>query len=87
MPYTYMVKCSDETIYTGWTIDIEMRLDAHNKGKGAKYTRGRRPVVLVWSEYHDEPKTAQAKEAAIKKLNRAKKEKMIFAWQESKVKK
>ena len=50
MNYTYILKCKDETLYTGWTNDIEKRLEAHNAGKGAKYTRSRRPVELVYLE-------------------------------------
>ena len=46
--YTYMVKCSDGTLYTGWTTDLEHRVKAHNDGEGAKYTRSRRPVELVY---------------------------------------
>ena len=49
--YTYMVKCSDGTLYTGWTTDLEHRVKAHNDGEGAKYTRSRRPVELVY--YHE----------------------------------
>ena len=48
--YTYIVKCSDETLYTGWTNNLKKRLEAHNSGKGAKYTKNRRPVELVYSE-------------------------------------
>ena len=48
--YTYMVKCSDGTLYTGWTTDLEYRVKAHNAGEGAKYTRSRLPVELVYYE-------------------------------------
>lgn len=50
MNYTYIVQCSDGTFYTGWTNDLSQRLNAHNSGKGAKYTRNRTPVVLVYYE-------------------------------------
>ena len=50
MNYTYIVKCGDGTYYTGWTNDIEKRMKAHNEGKGAKYTKTRRPVVLMYYE-------------------------------------
>ena len=50
MNYTYIVKCKDGTLYTGWTNDIEKRIEAHNAGKGAKYTKTRRPVELVYLE-------------------------------------
>ena len=45
--YTYIVKCSDETLYTGWTNNLKKRLEAHNSGKGAKYTKNRRPLLFV----------------------------------------
>lgn len=51
--YTYIVKCSDETLYTGWTNNLKKRLEAHNSGKGAKYTKNRRPVELVYFEEYD----------------------------------
>ena len=53
MNYTYIVKCSDGSFYTGWTNDLEKRIKAHNDGKGAKYTKSRRPVVLAYyEEFH-----------------------------------
>ena len=63
--YTYILKCSDNTLYTGWTSNLEKRLRAHNQGKGAKYTRTRLPVTLVYFEF------------AIKKLSRSQKERLI----------
>lgn len=51
MFYTYMVRCKDGTLYTGYTTNIEFRIKAHNDGKGAKYTRGRLPVTLVYVEF------------------------------------
>ena len=77
--YTYIVKCADNTLYCGWTTDVEKRLDAHNgriKG-GAKYTRGRRPVELVHVESFHKKEEAQAREYAIKQLSRRQKEKLI----------
>lgn len=68
-----MVRCADGSIYTGWTTDIERRLKAHNSGKGAKYTRGRLPVELVYSEEFSEKALAMKREAEIKKYSRAKK--------------
>ena len=53
MNYTYIVKCSDETFYTGWTNDLEKRIEMHNSGKGAKYTKARLPVELVYYEAFD----------------------------------
>lgn len=78
MFFTYILKCADGTLYTGWTTGLEARLEAHNLGKGAKYTRGRRPVVLVYSEVFQTKELAMKREAAIKKMNKKNKEKLIF---------
>ena len=48
--YTYMVRCADQSLYTGWTLDVAKRVAAHNDGRGAKYTRSRRPVTLAWGQ-------------------------------------
>lgn len=74
--YVYILKCSDDTLYTGWTTNLEDRLKVHNgetNGNSAKYTRGRRPVELVYSENFETKSEALKREAAIKKLNREKK--------------
>lgn len=71
--YVYMVRCADGTLYTGWTTDIQRRLQAHNSGKGAKYTRSRCPVTLAHLECYDTRSEALKREAAIKKLNAAQK--------------
>ena len=76
MNYTYILKCKDETLYTGWTNDIEKRLEAHNAGKGAKYTKTRRPVVLAYYEEYATRSEAMRREAAIKKLTKKEKEAM-----------
>ena len=68
--YTYMVECSDGTLYTGWTFDLQKRINAHNSGKGAKYTRSRRPVKLVYYETFDSKSEAMKREIEIKKLKR-----------------
>lgn len=70
---TYMVRCSDGTLYTGVTNDIEKRMKTHNEGKGAKYTRSRLPVTVAFTEPHPDRPSAQKAEAAIKKLTRAQK--------------
>ena len=80
---TYILRCSDKTLYTGWTNDMEKRLAAHNDGTGAKYTRGRRPVELVYKEEFATKQEAMRREAAIKKMSRAEKEKL---WQNQKIK-
>ena len=75
--YTYMVECSDGSLYTGWTICIEKRLKDHNSGKGARFTRGRGPVKLRYLEISDTKSEAMKREAAIKKLNHAQKIQLI----------
>jgi len=74
---TYILECSDKTLYTGWTNNMEKRLKAHNEGQGAKYTRGRTPVKLVYIEVHDTKQEAMRREAFIKKLSRKEKEALI----------
>lgn len=75
--YTYILKCADGTYYTGWTNCIEKRLIAHNNGKGAKYTRARGPVELVYLEISATKELAMRREAQIKKFKRQAKEKLI----------
>lgn len=75
--YTYILKCSDNTLYTGWTTDLEKRLKTHNQGKGAKYTRSRLPVALVYYESFQTKEEAMSREFAIKKLSRPQKERLI----------
>jgi putative endonuclease len=75
--YVYILRCSDGTFYTGWTTDPERRTKVHNSGKGAKYTRARRPVELIYYEEFDDKIEAQRREWAIKQLTRAEKEELI----------
>ena len=77
MNYTYIVKCADSTLYTGWTNDLDKRIKAHNSGKGAKYTKTRRPVKLVYYEEHETKNEAMSREYAIKHLTRKEKEILI----------
>ena len=77
MHYTYILKCKDNTYYTGYTTDVDKRVKAHNEGKGAKYTRGRGPVELVYYEEHMEKQAAMRREWEIKQLSRNEKEKII----------
>lgn len=77
--YTYIVRCADGSLYTGWTIDLEQRLAMHNSGKGARYTRSRLPVELVWSEEQPSQETARSREARIKQLTRKEKLQLIIA--------
>lgn len=71
--FTYILVCADGTLYTGWTNDLEKRLAAHNAGTGAKYTRSRRPVRLLYYEAFREKCEAQRRECEIKRLPREKK--------------
>lgn len=77
MNYTYIVRCSDGTLYTGWTNDLEKRLKAHNSGTGGKYTRTRCPVELVYVEEFPTKREAQSREFAVKRLSRQEKERLI----------
>ena len=77
MAYTYIVRCRDGSLYTGWTVDLEERLQAHNAGLGAKYTRSRRPVSLVYYETYETKTEAMKREYAIKQLSRQEKLKLI----------
>ena len=73
MCYVYILKCSDDTLYTGWTNNLEKRIATHNSGKGAKCTRNRLPVELAYFETFDDKSSALKREYAIKKLPRYKK--------------
>lgn len=75
--YTYIVECTDGKLYTGWTNCIEKRLEAHNSGKGAKFTRGRTPVRLRYLEVSDTKSEAMSREASIKRMSRKEKEQLI----------
>ena len=70
MNYTYILKCKDGSLYTGWTNDLEQRVAAHNTGKGAKYTKARRPVELVYFEEFETKEQAMNREYAIKQMAR-----------------
>jgi putative endonuclease len=80
MPYfVYIVQCSDQTYYTGITTDITRRIDEHNNSdKGAKYTRARRPVTLIYQESCEDKSSALKRERVIKKFRREQKEALIF---------
>lgn len=75
--YVYILHCGDDTLYCGITPDIEKRLEQHRSGKGAKYTRGRGPLELVYSEICDSHSNALKREAAIKRMPRSEKLKLI----------
>ena len=75
--YLYILRCCDGTLYTGITTDVEKRLETHRSGKGAKYTRGRGPLELVYRETCGSHSDALKREMAVKRLTRAQKEAMI----------
>ena len=75
--YVYILRCADDTLYTGWTTDVTKRVKTHSSGKGAKYTRARLPVELVYTEEFEDKIEAQKREYAIKQLTRAEKEALI----------
>lgn len=75
--YCYIVECADGTYYTGWALDLQKRVDTHNKGRGAKYTRMRLPVRLVYMEEQPDRKSAMKREIAIKRMDRDGKRKLI----------
>lgn len=77
MNYTYILRCSDNTLYCGWTNNLEKRLTNHNAGTGAKYTRTRTPVELVYYETFETKEKAMSREFAIKKMSRREKLKLI----------
>ena len=79
---TYILKCNDNSLYTGWTNDITHRLKMHNEGKGAKYTRGRGPVELVCLEEFETKQEAMSREAKIKRLTRKEKLLLIETYQQ-----
>ena len=79
--FVYMLRRKDGSLYTGWTNDLEHRLAMHNSGRGAKYTRGRGPLELVYSEELPDKEAALRRECAIKKLRREQKLALLQTWQ------
>ena len=79
--FVYMLRCKDGSLYTGWTNDLEHRLAMPNSGRGAKYTRGRGPLELVYSEELPDKEAALRRECAIKKLRREQKLALLQTWQ------
>ena len=75
--YTYVLRCADDTLYCGWTNDLDKRLKAHNAGRGAKYTKSRRPVALSYYEAFETKGEAMKREYAIKHMTRRQKEMLI----------
>ena len=77
MWYVYILECADHTFYTGITTDLDTRVREHDAGSGARYTRGRRPVRLIYSEQVPDRGTAQSREYSIKQLSRTQKSRLI----------
>ena|GEM_PF-872249 len=77
--YVYMLRCSDSSLYTGWTTDLQRRVADHSAGRGGRFTRARRPLQLVYSESHPSRSAAMQREAAIKRWPRARKLALITA--------
>lgn len=75
--WVYIVECRDGTYYTGYTPDLKKRIESHNKGAGAKYTRARLPVRLVWKRGYDRFRLALKTEIAVKRLTRLQKEALV----------
>lgn len=78
--YVYIVKCSDNTLYCGITLDISQRIWQHNTGNGAKYTRGRGPVELVYLSEFEDRSSASREEYRIKQLSKKNKLELIKSW-------
>lgn len=84
MNYVYILECADGTLYTGWTNNLEKRIEMHSKGIGAKYTRGRGPVKLIYHEIFENKNDAMKREYAIKRLTRKEKLKLINCYSNKK---
>ncbi|MBQ2412834.1 MAG: GIY-YIG nuclease family protein [Anaerotignum sp.] len=82
--YLYILRCKDSTLYTGITTDVEKRFQTHQSGKGAKYTRGRRPLELIYREQCGTHSDALKREWEVKQLSREKKQKLITRYTEQK---
>lgn len=83
MCYVYIVECKDGTLYTGYTVNLEKRIISHNEGKGAKYTRGRIPVVLKYYEEYENKNDALKRESKIKNFKKKKKLELINSFNEN----
>ncbi len=81
MNYAYLVRCSDNSLYAGWTNNIEKRIKSHNDGTGAKYTKPRRPVTLAYLEEFDTKSEAMKREAALKQMTHRQKEELATSWE------
>ncbi len=86
MNYTYILECSDGTYYTGWTNNLDKRLKDHNNGKGAKYTKPRLPVDLIYYEEYETKEEAMRREYAIKCMTRSEKDQLVKEYREQSAK-
>jgi putative endonuclease len=77
MNYVYIILCGDNTLYTGWTNDLHKRFKEHSSGKGAKYTRGRGPLELIYYEEYNDKSQAMKREYEIKQLTKVQKEELV----------
>ena len=77
--WVYVIECADDSLYTGYTTDVERRVREHDRGEGAKYTRGRTPVELVHTEEFDSKSAAMSREYEIKQLSRRQKEELVVS--------
>jgi putative endonuclease len=78
--YVYILRCADNSLYTGWTVDLDKRIDVHNAGKGARYTRSRLPVTVFASVELDDKSSAMREEARVKALRRSEKLALAKSW-------
>lgn len=78
--HVYILRCRDGTLYTGIAVDLRRRLDAHERGVAAKYTRSRRPVTLAYQESQPDRSSAQKREAALRRMGRAGKLELAASW-------
>ena len=76
MNYVYILRCADDTLYCGWTTELNKRLASHNSGRGAKYTRSRRPVELIYVEEYEDRHDALSREWHFKRINREEKQRL-----------
>ena len=81
MNYVYILRCADDTLYCGWTTELNKRLASHNSGRGAKYTRSRRPVELIYVEEYEDRHDSLSREWHIKRMSREEKQRLCKSQQ------
>lgn len=85
MPFVYIVRCADGSLYTGYAKDVRARVAAHNSARGAKYTAGRRPVTLVYSQWFKTIGAALKREYAMKQWSRSEKDALVARYQQTRI--